>query len=133
MADWLLNAARNLHVSTVILDITNSTIDPKKMEQLPLLRHLKDLRSIIDKELNQNGFPTDFIVDAKIKVEIPSLNPIAKDIYCYPMLIDKEGRQYAPGRIIETAYEEKFDPFKQRTLIATMWTRLKRLTAHFSS
>ena len=126
MADWLLNAARNLQVKIVTLDIVNSTITPKKMEELPLLYHLKDLKTIIQKELTQNGFDKDFIVDAKIIVEIPTTNINVKTLYCYPKLIDKEGRSYAPGRIIESAYEEHFNPFEQRTLLASFFSKIKR-------
>ena len=68
MADWLLNTARNLRVDTVTFDILNTSIDPREMEIFPLLYHLKDLKKIIEKELTQNGFDTNFIVDAKIKV-----------------------------------------------------------------
>ena len=84
MADWLLNAARNLRVDTVTLDILNSTIDPSEMEKLPLLYHLKDLRNILVKELIQNGFDTNFIVSAKIKVEIPDNSIYSKTLYCFP-------------------------------------------------
>ena len=56
MADWIFNAAERLGVDTVILDITNQTIDPKELELLPLSYHLKDLQAIIRKELATNGF-----------------------------------------------------------------------------
>jgi|SRR5438477_71259 len=127
MADWLLNAARNLRVDTVTLDVLNSTIDPGEMEKLPLMYQLKDLKNILEKELAQNGFDTNFIVDAKIKVVIPDNNIYSKTIYCYPELIDIEGRHYKTGRIIETAYEQKFDPFEQRTLLSSLFSKVKRL------
>ncbi len=127
MADWLLNAARDLRVNTVTLDIMKSTIDPKEMEELPLLYHLKDLKGIIIKELSKNGFDQNFIVDAKIVVEIPDGNIYSKTLYCYPELTDIEGRKYKGGRLIETAYEEKFDPLVQRTLFDSLLSRAKRL------
>ena len=127
MADWLLNAARNLRVDKVTLNILNSTIDPSEMEKLPLLYHLKDLKNILDKELTANGFDTSFIVDAKIRIEIPDNNIYSTTLYCYPELTDIEGRQYKTGRLIETAYEQKFDPFAQRTFFAYLFSKAKRL------
>ena len=127
MADWLLNAARNFRVDTVTLDILNSTIDPSEMEKLPLLYHLKDLKNILDKELTQNGFDANFIVSATIRVEIPDSNIYSKTLYCYPELIDVDGRHYKTGRIIETAYEQKFDPFEERTLLTSLFSKAKRL------
>lgn len=127
MSDWLLNAARTLHVNTVTLDILNSTIEPSQMEKLPLMYHLKDLKNIIKKELVKNGFDTNFLVDAKIKVEIPNHNIYSKTLYCYPELIDIEGRHYQTGRIIETAYEQNFNPFEQRTFLSSLFAKAKRL------
>jgi hypothetical protein len=127
MADWLLNAAKSLHVDKVALDILNSSIDPKEMEKLPLMWHLIDLKSIIEKELVKYGFDNDFIVEAKIKVEIPDHNIYARTLYCYPELIDKHGRKYAPGRFIETAHEQKFEPFGQKPAITILFSRIKRL------
>ena len=132
MADWLLNAATNLRVNTVTLDIINSTIIPKEMETLPLMYHLKDLKTIIQKELSQEGFDSDFIVHAKIKVEIPDRNIFARTLYCYPELIDKDGRHYTSKKIIETAYEQKFDPFKQRTFVDSFLIKIKNIFKSFS-
>ena len=126
MADWLWNAARNLRVDTVTLDILNGTIDPREMEKLPLLYHLNDLRNILDKELLQNDFLTNFIVSAKIRVEIPDISIRPKTLYCYPELVDIEGRQYNCRPIVEIAYEEAFDPFAQRTLLGSLISKAKR-------
>jgi hypothetical protein len=66
-------------------------------------------------------------VNAKIKVEIPDNNIYSRSLYCYPELIDKEGRRYASGRIIETAYERKFNPFEQRSLARSFLAKIKRI------
>jgi len=126
MADWLLNAAKSLQVKTVTLDILNAGIDPGEMEKLPLRDHLPDLKIIIQKELKQNGFDENFIVEAKIKVTIPDINIYAKTLYCYPKLMDQDGREYTAGRIIETASEE-FDPFLWNTISKSFWARLKKV------
>jgi len=127
MADWLLNAAKDLRIDTVTLDILNSTIDPKEMEMFPLMYHLKDLKTIIAKELSKNGFDLDFIIDAKIRVEIPKGNIYTKTLYCYPELTDIDGRIYKAGRILETAYEQQFDTFKQRKIFTALFLRAKKL------
>jgi hypothetical protein len=111
MADWLLNAARKLQLTEATIDILNQTIYPTELNLYPLTVNLKDLAHIIDKELKANGFPLDFISEAKIRVEFPNANTLNKTIYCFPTLTDKEGHKYEPGRIIEDAHEEKFDPF----------------------
>jgi len=105
MADWLLNAARNLRVDKVTLDILNSTIDPADMEKLPLLYHLKDLKNILDKEFSKNGFAENYIISAKIKVEIPGNSIYSRTLYCYPELIDIDGNYYKIERMVEQAYE----------------------------
>jgi hypothetical protein len=107
MADWLVNAARKLHLTEATIDILNQTFYPTELNLFPLTHHLKDLPNIIAKELKANGFPTDYITEAKIRVEFFN----GKTIYCFPTLTDKEGNKYEPGRIIEDAYEDEFDPF----------------------
>lgn len=111
MADWLLNAARKLQLTEATIDILNQTIQPSELNLYPLTINLKDLPLIIDKELKANGFPSDFITEAKIRVEFLNPNTHSKTICCFPTLTDKEGHKYEPGRIIEDAYEDKFDPF----------------------
>lgn len=111
MADWLLNAARRLQLTEATIDILNQTIQPTELNLYPLTVNLKDLPLIIDKELKVNGFPSDFITDAKIRVEFLNPNTHNKTIYCYPTLTDREGHKYELGRIIEDAYEDEFDPF----------------------
>jgi hypothetical protein len=124
MADWLLKSAQPLNVREVTLDILTASIEPKQVEKPPLLYHLSELQKILRNELHKNGFQEDFIVEAKIRVEIPNSNIYSRTLYCYPILIDKEGRKYETRRIIETAYET-FDPYKLASL--SIWERLKRL------
>ena len=127
MADWLVNAARNLRVDTVTLDILNSTIDPVQMEKLPLLYHLRDLKNILYKELIKNGFAEDYIVSAKIRVVIQNNGIYPRTLYCYPEMIDVHGNHYKIERIVEQAYEKPFDPLRQNTLLSTLLLKLKRM------
>src|SRR5690242_14510767 len=91
MADWLLNSASKFNQRVVTLDILNGSIEPKVIERHPLLYHLSDLQNIIKQELHKNGFEENFIVEAKIRVEISDPNLYARTLYCYPVLVDKEG------------------------------------------
>lgn len=111
MADWLVNAASKLQLPEATIDVLNQTIHPTELNLYPLIVNLKDLPIIIDKELKANGFPPDFIIEAKIRVQFLNPNTHGKTIYCFPTLTDKDGHKYAPGRIIEDAYEDNFDPF----------------------
>ncbi|MES2619261.1 MAG: hypothetical protein V4615_00295 [Bacteroidota bacterium] len=111
MADWLLNAARQLQLTEATIDILNQTIHPPELNLYPLIFHLKDLPIIIEKELRANGFPSDFISDAKIRIEFTGPHPHGTTISCFPTLTDKEGHKYQPGRIFEEACEAKFNPF----------------------
>ncbi len=132
MADWLLNAARRLQLTEATIDILNQTIQPTELNLYPLTVNLKDLPLIIDKELKANGFPSDFITDAKIRVEFLNPNTHNKTIYCYPTLTDKEGHKYEPGRIIEDAYEDKFDPFDPINIYPDKPTFFDRIKSIFN-
>jgi hypothetical protein len=109
MADWLYNAATARKVKTVTLDIIHSKIDPVEMEILPLMYHLRELKTIIEKELTQNGFDKGFITQARIDIKITSTDLYAKALKCSPELSDKDGRVYKTSPILEFAFED-FDP-----------------------
>ena len=116
MADWLVYAAKRIQKQEATLDILTATIDPPELNLYPLQIHLKDLNTIIQKELKQNQFPPDFIIEAKIKVQFFIDTRSPKLFYCFPTLIDKEGHKYEPGKILESAYEKDFDPFDKINL-----------------
>lgn len=104
MTDWLSNASRQLNLTEATIDILNATIEPRELNLYPLQIHIKDLKSIINSELIGNRFPTDFIVEAKIKTEF-----INRTIRCFPYIIDKDGHKYESEEIVEEALEENFD------------------------
>jgi hypothetical protein len=131
MADWLLNAARVLNLKEATIDILQQRIEPEKLNLYPLTVNLKDLALIIGKELKANGFPPDFIAEAKIRVGFLNQGTHDKTIYCFPVLTDKEGHTYEPGRIIESAYEDKFDPFDLENSYPGKTTFLARLKSIF--
>ncbi|MRG46889.1 hypothetical protein GFS24_17340 [Chitinophaga sp. SYP-B3965] len=121
MGDWLFNMARQLNISEVTIDILSANIDPAQLNIPPLIMHIKDLQPIIQKELNAHGFPADFIVEAKIRIQFLDPTIYRKTFHCFPTLTDKDGRKYAPGRIVESAYEEMFDPFDK----ISFWDKFK--------
>ncbi len=119
MGDWLLKAARRLNLKTASLNVFDATFNPSELNLHPLTLNAKTLKQIIDKELINNGFDTDFIVEAKIDFEFPDPNIYRTTIYCFPILVDKEGRQYKPGRIVEEGLEKDFDPFDELNIHPT--------------
>lgn len=127
MADWILNGARSLQLNTITLDLLNTVIDPSEMEKPPLLYHLADLKNMLEKNLMQNGFPSGFIIYARIKVEIPRKDMYARTLYCYPEIRDKDGRVYKCRRIIEQAYEMKHNPYDRVPFFPSLLRKIKRL------
>lgn len=117
MADWLLNAARKLQLSNASLNILTGNFAPLELNIMPLAYHAKLLKEIIDKELKANEFEPDFIVKAQIDFQFLSPNIFKKGIYCFPFLIDKEGRRYESGRIIAESFEPEFDAFNSSELM----------------
>ena len=116
MGDWLLNAVRQLRLTNASLNVLESSFTPKELDIYPLKLNAKALKDIIEKELINNGFDTDFIMEAHIDFQFPNSEHSIRRIYCYPYLIDKEGGRYEPGRIIVEGFEQKFDPFDEMNI-----------------
>ena len=55
----------------------------------------------------------------KIDFEFPDPNIYRTTIYCFPILVDKEGREYKSGRIVEEGLEKDFDPFDELNIYPT--------------
>ena len=68
MADWIWNAANEKGVTDIEIDILRDTVDPEELEIKPIIAQLNQLRETIKATLDSNDFPTNFIVDAKIKI-----------------------------------------------------------------
>jgi hypothetical protein len=113
VGDWLLNAARKLDLKEASLDVLKGKFNPEPLNLRPLTLNAKSLRDILEKELAANGFASDFITLALIKFQFPDPRLYRKTFYCFPILIDKEGRRYETKRIIESAWEPPFDPFRE--------------------
>ncbi len=116
LSDWLINSSIKFNLSEITLDIINARVEPSDLNLYPFIINLHEIKPIIAKELNGNGFPPDFIVEAKINVKFTIPIESKRFIKCYPFLIDKNGNKYAPGLVIETASGTEFDPFDETNL-----------------
>ncbi len=114
MGDWLVNAVRKLALKKVSLDVMTGVFSPPELNIRPLSMNAARLKEIIEKELEANGFPLDYITEARIDFEFP---PYLRLVHCYPFMVDSEGRRYQPSKpVIEQAYEKEFDPFDERNI-----------------
>ena len=86
---------------------------PTELNIHPLTLNAKDLKAIIEKELSANGFDTAFIKEAVIDFQFPGPKVYGTTFYCFPYLVDKDGKRYEAGRIIEEGLEPEFDPFDE--------------------
>jgi hypothetical protein len=111
MADWLLNAARTLKIAKASLDVLTGRFYPDQLNFQPLNYHAGQLVDIIKMEVETNGFPAHFITQATITFKFPNPAIYRTTFYCFPLLIDCEGREYTTNRMIESAWEPPFDPF----------------------
>lgn len=117
MGDWLLNAARRLNLKKASLNVLTSEFTPSELNLLPLTLNAKTLKEIIDKELIANGFSTDFIKEAIIDFQFPDPKIYRTTIYCFPYLVNEDGRRYEVGRVIGEALEPDFDPFDKKNIL----------------
>ncbi|AZI26446.1 hypothetical protein EA772_14280 [Pedobacter sp. G11] len=116
MGDWLLNAAKHLHLAEVSLDVMKAIFSPEKLNIRPLILNAVELKEIIYKELTANGFHKDFIKEAVIDFQFPDPKINNTRFYCFPYLIDTDGNRYESGRIMEEGLEAEFDPFEESNI-----------------
>lgn len=119
MGDWLLNAAKRLQLTNAFLDVLQASFSPTQLNIRPLTLNAQELKGIIDKELSANGFELDFITEAGIDFQFPDPNIYRTTFYCFAYLVDKEGKRYESGRIIEEGLEAEFDPFDELNIYPT--------------
>lgn len=119
MGDWLLNAAKQLHLAEASLDVLKASFSPKQLNIRPLILNAQELKEIIDKELTANGFDQNFIKEAVIDFQFPESKVHNTRFYCYPYLIDIDDKRYEGGRIMEEGLETEFDPFKKSNIYPT--------------
>lgn len=108
MADWLLNAAKQLNIDEITIDIINNTYIPKELNFHPLTYELPFLKRIIERSLTSNGLNKDFIIEAKIKVVF---RKESRELICIPWLVDINNNKYEIEQLTEFSYSEDFNPF----------------------
>lgn len=108
MADWLLNAAKQLNINEITIDIINKTYIPAELNFHPFTYELTFLNAIIERTLIYNGFDKDYIIEAKIKV---IFRKESKQLVCLSWIIGKDMHKYESEPLTEFSYEEEFDPF----------------------
>lgn len=101
------------------LDVLQVSFSPTELNIHPLTLNAKDLKAIIDKELLANGFDTNFIKEAVIDFKFPDPKIYRTTFYCFPYLVDIDGKRYDAGRIIEEGLEPEFDPFDELNIYPT--------------
>jgi len=119
MGDWLLNAAKRLCLTNASLDVLQGAFSPTELNIHPLTVNAKNLKTIVDKELAANGFDPNFIKEAVIDFQFPDPKIYRTTFYCFPYLIDIDGKRYEAGRIIGEGLEPEFDPFDELNIYPT--------------
>lgn len=104
LCDWLVNAANDLEVDNVKIDVLQKRIFPKEMEIKPLMYHLDSLIGIIEKTLKSNDLPENFIKEAIFEITITD----RKFISCGGYAQGKNERIYSS----KPYTEESFETFK---------------------
>ena len=81
MCDWIVNAAFELGINEISVDVIEKRILPGEMEIKPLMHNLDPLPLIISKTLKSNNLPPDFIKEAKFEIRISDNRELICDGY----------------------------------------------------
>jgi hypothetical protein len=102
MSDWIVNAATNLGIDRVQIDILNKEIHPNELMIRPLLVNLDYLKYIIVKTLESNQLSNTFIKEAKFDIKITS----DRQIICSSYTMGENGRIYKSKDYLEQSFEK---------------------------
>ena len=114
MVDWLVNGANDLKIDIVIIDFLNKTIEPEELLDTPLIAFFNYTRQIIFKTLESNKLPEDFIVEARLIINISS----DRWITCSNYTKDINGKIYKSKDFIEKSFNvfRVFDPISKQVI-----------------
>jgi len=112
MADWLWNTATEKGITELTIDIINYKIHPKELQIKPLVVFLPTLKETIKKTLEVEGFPADFIKEAKLHIK---LFKEENRLRCTAILTDSENKKYIGKEYTEHPYDNNFKVFKARS------------------
>jgi hypothetical protein len=111
MCDWIVNAAFELGIDKIKIDLLKKQISPKEMEIKPLLYYLDSLTPIIQKTLESNDLPDDFVTEAVFDISVSE----KRELVCDGYTKGKNDKIYKSRQYTEKSYEE-FVVFDRRTI-----------------
>ena len=101
MSYWIVNSANDLGIDKIEIDILDNLISPDKLNIRPLLIYLDNLTQIIDKILESNELPKDFITEAKFKISINE----KREVICENYVKGDNNKIFKTKDFIEQSYE----------------------------
>ena len=124
MVDWLVNGANDLNIDLVKIDFLNKTIEPEELLDTPLIAFFNYTRRIIFKTLESNKFPEDFLVEARLIINISS----DRWITCSNYTKDINGKIYNSKDFIEKSYAvfRVFDPISKQVVRENLKSNLSK-------
>lgn len=102
MSDWIINAAIELKVENIQIDILNKQFLPKELEIEPIIRHINGLNDIIKRRTKYAGFEDSFIIQAVFEIEI--LND--RQLKCKTVLTGENGEVFNSKDYVGKSYDE---------------------------
>jgi hypothetical protein len=101
MSDWIVNAAQELKINKIRIDIINKTIDPKDIEIKPIIFNINELDKIIDKAITNAGLTRNFIKQAYFDIDIFN----DRYLKCQTIIIAENEKKYQAKDYIEKSFE----------------------------
>ena len=114
MSDWIWFTAKEKSITSIEIDIINKSVFPKELEIEAIIGHLPDLCETIHINLKSNNFDKDFIIEAKLYIEIPE-NENSKFIKGKAILKDINGEIYEGKQLTENVYSKPFKNYPKIT------------------
>ena len=116
MADWIWNAANELEINDIEIDILRGTTQPSELQIEPITANLERLRTTIQNTLTGTKFELDYITEAKFEIYISQRHKASKLFTCKCTTQDKLGNTYEGKLYTEQAYEDNFEVFRSNSL-----------------
>jgi hypothetical protein len=116
MIDWIVNAANELNINRIWIDIMNNKIFPKELAVNPILCQLKKLVIIINKTVHYADLPDDYIKQAYFEIDIIDYNFLK----CKSTVIAKNCKMYYSQDYLEQSHN------KFRALPLNSWINLRK-------
>jgi len=102
MSDWIVNGALQIGHNKVKIDILKKTIHPQELMIRPLIVNLDYLEGIIQKTLESNDLPPNFITEANFDIDVTTDRKIIVSHYTKGI----NNRIYSSKPYVEQSYEK---------------------------